>query len=390
MITFRKLEHTITGTVNGRPFSVARTSDIEDFLLKAQSDPDVDYTVVMTELKAFRQQEIAGVNKYLVFNPVTKQYFLQLDGKRSKHAIPEVLVKYIEESYDKDIDYMPIVKAWARLLTNPRYNSTMADYFATYIDTTFVDMKEVDRLVEEDEIDRDIAIEMCTYQDIAITQEGLLATYKVAELVTWKFEMVLNEETGDYEKKLNKAYAPIPDKIDPTTGDLIEAGGFEKPDHLEDFQFTPAICKNGDKFFSGDTIGYVYEVGKMQYLPEDARRNLQNSFGGGGLYSGGLEYVDQYRGAGSHILTCFVDPADILSFQSSGHAFRTDALMPNNVWDETIPLKNVYHSSDYGKVSAARVDAIIAKAVEDGIDIAEEQGKNSGYDMGVDNDLDAE
>ena len=70
--------------------------------------------------------------------------------------------------------------------------------------------------------------------------------------------------------------------------------------------------------------------------------------------------------------------------------YFADALMPNNVWDETIPLKNVYHSSDYGKVSAARVDAIIAKAVEDGIDIAEEQGKNSGYDMGVDNDLDAE
>ena len=120
---------------------------------------------------------------------------------------------------------------------------------------------------EEEELNPDEAKKLATYQDIAITQEGLLATYKVADLVTWQYEMVLDEKSNTFEKKLNQKYLPIPDKIDPVTGELIEKGGFEKPDHLEDYQFTPAICKNGDKFFSGDKIGYVYEVGKIQFLP---------------------------------------------------------------------------------------------------------------------------
>lgn len=369
-ITFRKFENTIAGTIDGRPFNAPRTTGIVEYLENAQ-DPDTKLTSkeVMEWLKASRNTEIAGSNKYLVFNPITKEYFLQLDGKKSKHPIPDVLVKFIEDSFDKEIDFMPVVKAWARLLSNPRYNSTMGDYFSTYLSTEYVDKEEETRLIEEDELDAKVAKQMATYQDIAITKEGLLATYKVAELVTWQYEMVLNEETGEYTKEKNRKYKAIADKIDPTTGDLIEAGGLQKPEHLEDFQFTPAICKSGDKFFSGDKIGYVYEVGKMQFLPPDARRNLNNTFGGGGLYIGGLNYVEGYRSSGTHVLTCFVNPSDILSFQSKGQAIRVDALMPNNVWDEDIPLKSVYHSSDYGQVSEKRVDALVAAAIEAGVDL---------------------
>lgn len=381
-VTFRKFENTVAGTINGKPFNAPRTEAILALLTEAQTNPqDTNPTELMEKLKASRNVEIAGANKYLVFNPITKEYFLELEGKRSKHAIPEVLVKFIEESYDKDIDFMPVVKAWARLLANPRYSSTMGNYFSEYLSTSYIDHEERKRLIEEDEIEESIAEEMSTYQDIAITQEGLLATYKVAELVTWQYEMVLNEETGEYTKERNRKYAAIPDKIDPTTGDLIEAGGFEKPEHLEDFQFTPAICKSGDKFFSGDKIGYVYEVGKMQYLPEDATRNLSNTFGGGGLYIGGLNYVEGYRSSGTHVLTCFVNPSDILSFQSEGHAIRVDALMPNNVWDEDIPLKGVYHSSDYGKVSEKRVDELVKSAIEKGIDLTVSTGDDLDDDL---------
>lgn len=378
MITFRKLEHTITGTVNGKPFNVPRTDETIEYLITAQTEP-LDPANVLEYLKSTRNLVIAGSNPYLSFNPVTKNYYLELEGKRSSHPIPAKLVKFIEESYDKDIDFMPVIKAWARLLTNPRYNDEMGRLFSVYLDTEYVDKKEVDKIVKEEELEYSIAKKMATYQDIAITQEGLLATYKVADLVTWQYEMVLDEKTNTFNKQRNQKYMPIPDKLDPVTGEVLEKGGFEKPDHLEDYQFTPAIWKNGHKFFSGDRLGYVYEVGKMQYLPKEAPRNLNNTSGGGGLYSGGLKYIENYRGNDNRVLTCFVNPADILSFQSEGHALRTDALFPNNVWDETIPLKGAYHSSDYGKLSEARIEALVKEAIEKGTTVLDEQ-LNQNYE----------
>jgi hypothetical protein len=311
-------------------------------------------------------------NKYLIFRPPTDEYFLAFDGFRSKQPIPAVLRAIIERSYDKDIDFMPVIKTWARLLGNPRYSEDMARYFETYLDTTFVDEDEVRRLMDEEDYTREAAKALATYQDIAISQEGLLVTYKVAEIVTWEYMMELQED-GTYEKVMKDSLVRIPAVIDTVTGEVLEEEKFEKPVTKEEFIFTPAIYRNGHKFYSGDKLGYIYQVGKVQYLPAEAPRNLNNSFGGGGLYIGGLNYVEGYRSSGTHVLTCFVNPSDIISFQAEGSAIRVDALMPNNVWDEAAKLAGVYHSSDYGKMSGARIDEIVKLAVENGVDILKEQ-----------------
>ena len=371
MITFRSLEHKIVGTVNGKPFNIANT---EDNLKAIQAFQTKNATIeeVLEFVTASRKQEVAGSCKYLIFNPVTNEYFLTIGKYRSSHAIPEFLVKYIETSYEKQIDFMPVIKAWARLLSNPRYNNSMANYFNTYISSLYLDKEELKRLMKEEELSEKVAKELATYQDIAITQEGMLATYKVAEIVTWEY-MMEKQEDGSYKKVKNDKLVRIPAVLDNVTGEVIEEEHFKKPDNLEDFQFTPAIIKHGDKFFSGNKIGYVYEVGKVQRLPKNAKRNLNNTSGGGGLYSGGLSYIECYRSQGTHVLTCFVDPADILSFQSEGQAFRTDALMPYNVWDEEATLKGMYHSSDYGKTSQKRIEDIIKAAVAQDVNVREEQ-----------------
>lgn len=377
MLNFRKLEHTITGSLDGKPFNITRTEDAVKFLTEAR-DTHAPSSVVEQFIKGAKLGEVALSNKYLIFSPITNEYYLTLDGKRSKHAIPSHLVTLIQESHDKDIDFMPIIKAWARLLNNPRYNKEMGDYFATYLNTTYVDDEEKARLIQEDKIDPGIAEKMATYQDISISQEGLLVTYKVAEIVTWQWMQEHDEKTDTYSKIMKKKYKTIPAVLDPTTGDVITPESYEKPDFLEDYLFTPAIYKNGDKFFSGQTLGYVYEVGKMQHLPKKALRNLQNTFGGGGLYTGGLNYIKNYKTDKCKVLVCFVNPADILSYQSEGYAFRTDAIFPNNVWDLDVPLKGIYHSSEYDKLSEERLENIIAEAVAEGINIAEEQAKYTG------------
>jgi len=381
MITFRSLQDTIAGTVNGKPFNMPKSEANITYLKKAQEENHSNEEV-LKYVKDSRNTEIAMANKYIIYRPATGEYFLTIDNVRSTHAIPQVLVDYIEESYDKDIEYMPVVKAWARLLSNPRYNDEMGRLFGVYLSTTFTDTTEAARMVEEEELDPKVAEKLATYQDISITQEGLLATYKVADIVTWKYEMVLQED-GTYQKQENPKYARIPAVIDETTGELLSQEKWEKPDHLEDYTFTPCIWKNGDKFYSGDKLGYVYRVGEVQYLPKDAVRNLRNTGGGGGLYSGGLEYIKNFRGCGSHVLTCFVDPADILSYQAEGHAFRTDALMPNNVWDETIPLKGTYHSSDYGKLSTARIEEIVTDALARDTTVVEDNESAQGVGVEV-------
>jgi hypothetical protein len=379
MLVFRKLKNTIAGTINGEPFNAPRTPKTE-----AQFDKFDDKTTseeVHDYVKQCHNEEVAGSNEYLLYNPVKNEYFLTYKGYRSDKPIPAVLVTFIENSYDKDIDFMPIVKAWARLLTNPRYSDDMAYYFSNYLATKYIDSERVEQLKKDHEYTHDVAVNMSTYQDIAITKEGLLATYKVADMVTWEYEMVKNKKTGEYEKQRNRKYKVIPAVIDKTTGHILEEERIEKPEFAEEYLFTPSVCKNGDKFYSGNKIGYVYEIGKQQYLPKKALRNLQHTFGGGGLYIGGLHYIDSYSNENNYTLTCFVDPADIISFQSEGNAIRVDALFPNNIWKEEVKLGSVYHSSDYGKKSEARIAKLIKEAVAEDINLKEAQATYSGVNL---------
>lgn len=370
MITFRKLESVIVGSVNGKPFNVVRTELVEQTLTEFK-DSNAPTEVVLEFVKSQRQVQIAQSCKFLVFNPTTKEYFLHYEGNTSEHPIPSTLAKFIEESYDKNIDFLPIVKAWARLLSNPRYNAEMGSLFDAYLGSTYVDYNLVEELVEKEGYTREAAINIATYPDISITDEGLLATYKVADLVTWEYVMEWDDESKAFVKKRNPKYAPIAPTLDPTTGEVLDEGGFVKPDFAEDYLFTPAIHKCGDKFYSDGVLGYVYQVGKTQYLPADAARNLNNTFGGGGLYSGGLEYIRSYRGANNKVLTCFVNPADILSFQSEGRAFRTDALFPNSIMEDDTPLKSIYYSSDYDKLSTERLENLVKEAVAKGTTVLE-------------------
>jgi hypothetical protein len=377
MITFRKLENTITGSVSGKPFNITRTDESIAWLEKAVAENTPDAEVFEFIAKS-RLGEVAGSNKYLIFSPVTNEYFLTFEGFRSKQAIPKRLVNIINESHDKNIDFMPVLKAWARLLTNPRYTPQMGEFFSFYLEATFTDTKAAAKLIEEEDIEESVAMNMCTYQDISITKEGMLVTYKVADIVDWEYLMVHDEENDTYKKVMKKKYKTIPAKLDPTTGEVLEAESYVKPDHLEDYLFTPAICRSGDKFFSGSKLGYVYEVGKMQHLPKKALRNLNHTFGGGGLYTGGLQYIESYSQQNNATLVCFVNPSDILSFQSEGRAFRTDAIFPNNVWDLDVPLKGIYHSSTYETMSNDRLDELMAEAVAEGIDLAKEQATYVG------------
>lgn len=378
MLIVRRTKDRIILSMDGKPYTLPKT---DETLAKvsAMEEADENGTLTVDDVSGYvataKSQVIAGSNEFLHYNPGTQQYFLCVDKKVSKHAIPSHLVEFIEESFDKDIDFMPIIKAWARFLSNPRYDATKADFFNKYLNATFVDTDEIERLMEEEDFEYDAARNLATYQDLAITKEGLLATYKVAQVVEKEWAVKWDEEAQEYIKYKKPLTDMIPPVIDPVTGKIKEEAKFAEPKFKEDYIFTPAICTNGDEFYSDQVLGYVYKVGEMQWLPKDAKRNLSNTFGGGGLYSGGLNYVKGYRSCGSHVLTCFINPADILSFQDDGQALRTDALMPNNILDNDVKLKSIYHSSEYDKMSTERLEALIAADIAEKGELAKKLTK---------------
>lgn len=367
MLIYRKFDKVITGTAWGKPFNLPRIEESEKFLeeLKKNEDnlsPDEIKDKLSEFLNVSRGVTVASKVKYLVYNPSTDMYYLQLDGKISKYPLPQYIAESIEEQVEAGGDFIPLIKAWARLLNNPRINSDMVDFFDTYINTTYTDVEEAEKFKEAG-YSEDEAMNLATYSDLAITQEGLLATYKVVDIVDWKFKMEYNDETFTWEKVRVPRYEQAPPVVDETTGEILEDGKLKYPEYKEDILFTPSIYKYGDKFYSGDKLGYVYQVGKIHSLPKNALRNLRNTFGGGGLYTGGLNYIKNYKQDDNIILLSFVDPANILSFQDEGNAIRTDAMFVYDALFEGTKLKGKYHSSEYAKLSEEALEQLITDAI---------------------------
>lgn len=364
MLTFRENENTITGVVNGKPFSLPRTPEVKKALIDLKESGACTYEIIAQMAVEARKIFIATKNKYVSYNPKFDSYHLTIDGKTSKLELPSSLVTYLEMSAEKDIDYMPVVKVFVRLMMNPYVNQAMVDNLNKYLETTFVDEEGVEKLIEEG-LTRDQAISSCTFNDISITEEGLLATYKVAQEVDWKYVM---EEDPNDKTKLIKVKKPLYEMSEevlcPVTGEVLSEAVAEKPTCIEDYLFTPAIHKHGHFFYSGTNLGYVYQVGKVQRLPAQAPRNFENTFGGGGLYIGGLAYVEGYSSDRTKTLTCFVDPANIISFQSEGQAIRVNQLMPYNVLIESAELRGMYHSSEYAKMSEELLEESIKTIVD--------------------------
>ncbi len=397
MIIINRTDKSIVGSIKGKPFSVpfnentykslkALEAEVKTLSTQSEIKPIIEKATLLTTVDF--GTVVASTNPYLSYNPAKDLYFLTIGkGTPNEHiddrAIPGPIAETIMEQFEKGYDFMPMIKAWARFLQRDKaYSEEDARYFGTYITSRYVDDELAQKLVEEEGINYDVAYERATFNDMAITQEGLLATYKVVEEVTteWalekddKGEVVLDSQGNPKKIKVLKAEYRKQYDIDPLTGETKVTEG--KPAFLEDRMFTPAIHKNGENFMSGAKLGYIYKVGEPQYLPKTnpvtgkpAIINHNNTFGGGGLYTGGLQYIKSYRKDDTPVLVCFLDPANIISFQAEGAAIRTWELFPHNILEDDTELKGVYHSSAYAKESAdktkARIEEIINKRIEE-------------------------
>jgi len=389
MLIVNRGEQEITGVLNGKPFNIVFNENsfkalkiLENQMTKVKTEKAVNTIVEKVEaiINVDYNELVASQNPYLMHNPDKDEYFLIVNaGKKSEEIsdipLPQIMVDYIHESVDKNIDYMPILKAWKNFLISRidfkesgafkliKYDEFLnkCTYFATFLNTNFIDDELVNELVDEKGYTIERATEKATYKDISITQEGILSCYKVAKEITEVYEQTKDEDGNHTGKKLVPMYGKTT-KVNPISGE--ETVTEEKPEYHEDRYFKPAIWTNGEDFYCDGELGQIYRVGQTQWLGRGATINRSNGHGGGGLYIGGLNYIKNFGNDERKTLSCLVNPADIISFQAEGNAMRVWKLFPNNVIeDDNIKLKSIYHSSKYLADSLISLDAEMKAAV---------------------------
>jgi len=294
MITFNVLsgaEKRIVCSLDGKTYNVKFDDEIFDSLISLQEELESIETMaeyeewknkaehILTDVR--EKDEIETTCPDLVKSEKTGNYFIKVDGKTSKHPVPQPLVDKILESVGKGIDPTPIVKAWIRFLRNPNLSTSKANYFADYITAEVIDITEMNRLQEEEGYSYGKAAESATYNDVMITQEGLIVAKKYAKLLTKGW--VIDPETNQpilkdlYDKKVS---------VDQWSGEVTEE--IQYPEHSEEFTFEPPIMRrSGDAFYCGNVKDHIIKVGQEIKLESWDQVNTQdNYFGSKGLHVG--------------------------------------------------------------------------------------------------------
>lgn len=266
-------EKILNGSLSGEKFNLPFDEELYNDLVEKQTEYNEfeDASLVPKweeEVKALlvekKQDIIETACPDLQKNPNTGYYYVVVDGETSKTPVPDALVAVMLESAEKEISPEPIVKAWIRFLRNPNFTPDKAQLFAKYITALIVDFEEVERLIEEEGFTEEVAVNRATYNDVAITQEGLIVAKKYAELITEGWEMDVKEN----KPKRIPLYGKTPLTVNKISG-VVSGGEDVLPEFAEDLYFQPPVQgTGGDEFFCGDEAGHVIQVGKLIQLED--------------------------------------------------------------------------------------------------------------------------
>lgn len=366
MLIVNRIENSITGSYNGKPFGVNFSE--EKYAKMKELEQKAAQVQTMDELKSILEEfepmthesykelvEHAKGGQFLWVSPHTGKIFLSISGKVSSKPLPQSLVDRIITSVEKNIDVMPLVKAWARFLRNPWYTEDKAARFAKYINTTCVNHDLMGQLIEEHGLSPEVAESRATMFDVSFTQEGLLSTYKVVSEIDWKY--VADSEADGGVKKI--------DRYDYEVDEFTGLKTYKQPEFIEQRVFEPSVQgSRGDAFFCGEKEGHIIRVGQAVYLDSWDKVNTNDHASCvKGLHAGGIRYVRNYQNEGTITLNVFIDPMDIGAIDHEGTAaLRVRRYFPHSALE--IPSQSIYHSSEYAKLTDAEYAQLIEEAVE--------------------------
>lgn len=374
MITVNRMGDSISGSINAEQFGIPFNEETYNKMIELQKKADeVDTVAELKEIvEEFKALTVVDYNstieskcKDIYYNQAKGTYHLKVKNEVSSVPMPQALVDKILASMDKGIDFNPLIKLWIRWLRNPILKmknkldpqNDFSERMFSYVDADFINEEVVEKLIEEEGVSREVAIERATVKQVGITVEGLLKTYKVSREIHTKYAL---------DKDGNKVQVDRIEKtktIDPDTG-LIT---YEVADHVnEDRLFEPAVMgQSRDAFFCGEKEGHFIRVGERHYLSDWSKVNTnddQNCVKG--LHCGGLDYIRGYQHDQTETHNILVDPMHIGAVPvPDGGAIRVKEYFVLDAFSGV--NGSIYHSSTYAKQTDAQWEEMKKKVIEE-------------------------
>jgi hypothetical protein len=370
MITINRLdEQTVTGSVNGRAFSVAfesgKYAQMVELAEKSTNAGSMDeLRAILEEFEPLTKESYKEIVEsgcpYIHVNKSTNAFYLKWnDVLISSKKLPNAFAERIIKAFEKQLDVMPLIKCWVRFMRNPNYSDNKAALFAKYLNASYTDSSVVEKLQDEHGLSYEVAVARATTPQVAITTEGLIVGYKVSREITEKY---LLDDDGN-SKKVPRYKAVI----DENTGIIT----YEKPEFAEDYLFEPAVMGQGYEAFYrvGNGIneeGHFISVGCSHYLEDWKQVNCDDhTTCVKGLHIGGLSYIHGYQNSDTVTHNVFVDPADIgavCDIDRTDGAMRVKRYFVHSTFEKV--NKNMYFGSDYAAMADGEYEERIKEAVE--------------------------
>lgn len=391
------LETFIAGSYGGKNFNLPYVEEnynqLKELELNSQKVETIEelkqiYESVQEIVEGFDfKKQVATDVGDLVYVNATGKYHIAIGNGYSDVHIPDKITNLILDNYERDIDSSPIINMCLRFILNPKPTQERFNMLANYVTQTYLDKNEKEILMNERGLSEDQAEKFATYMDLQITKEGYLKTSKVVNEITKKWSLKLDangkpiKEDGKFIKELVDRYE-VQATIDEETGEITEAVNY--PEFLEERKFEPAIYTSGDEFFSGDVLGYKYEIGKLASLPSwDHVSMVDGTAHQKGLHTGGLSYVEGYihRSKNRLLLDVFVCPSQIAKFVAEGLGEMTcKEFFIYGASSMEGTTRGLYHTDCYSKIQSSDLkERIESKALELEEEMKEKQSEI--YDM---------
>lgn len=359
MITLNVVKDSITGSYGGTHFGVGFDEKVYKEMQKLQKKAEKATTIdamkkIMEKFAPLTVEDfkatIEGASKYLHYNPKTQDTFLKYNGVVSNVSMPKGFVDRLNESIEKDIDVLPMIKFWIRTLRNPKLTPSKLEKIVDYINATYVDMEYANTLMDDQGLSYEVAEERATRIQVPITNEGLLQTYKVSREKRTKFDKESGEQVDRYKAT-----------FDEETG----LKSYAEPEFAEDRTFEPAVQGTcGDEFSCGGKEGHIIKVGEVHALADWSMVNCDDNRSClKGLHVGNLDYIRGYQNDNTVTHNVFVDPMFIGAVPGGNDgAIRCKEYM---VYDTFAGVtKSLYRSSEYASKTEVQWGEMLAAAVE--------------------------
>lgn len=387
----------LKGYIGKESYTVENSPEAQKFLTDAQHDITLcdtaeeaisitDETLAAIEKLRISEdaklESVLGEDLYL--DPKTGEYHIRFEDRLSEAPIHKFFVNKMIEANDRGLNPKPWLIFWVRLMRNElfRGNETKIERLVEYMGAQHLDEDKKASLMEEGYAE-DVATFRATFDQLSITEEGILVTFKYVSLRNKKFVVEKDEKTGEqtiveadrYTRKL---------VINEDTGEVI-SDELDLPKYAEELKFVPPVmgdsgdaftCRELDDVSVDPVTGHNVQIGKVHELLDGfkAVNCNDNVYGSKGLHVGSHQYVQGFGGITDYLIDCLVAPEDVGAVadlrESSEGAIRCKRYMAVGAVFQV--SKGMYHPSNYAKMldiewdeAKAALTEVATKQLED-------------------------